>query len=398
MPGAGCAPALRMASAATTASTQTLLWSGPWPPSDSVRAAVEGRWELCPCEASAFADGLERHRLAMVHYRGEPPPAQLRSLLKALDGSDAVCVFVLPRQSRAWGVLSRWSGQVICLGDTADGAEIAGALSAAAALQPTFADLRAQLLELRGRCTHEEELDEEMRLAARLQRDFLPRRLPEVGTARFGVLYRPASWLSGDIYDAVRLDETTVGFYVADVVGHGMPAALLTMFIKRALQTKRIVGNTYQIVPPHVSLEALNADMCRQNLSSCQFCTALYGVLDTNRLCVTFCRGGHPEPLLVHPDGRCERLSSPGPLLGIFEDEPFVSNTTRLATGDRIILYTDGAEEALRPDPQVELPLEQAIAPHLLLPRDELLLKLTSIIDQGGKRPSDDATVMVVDV
>ena len=83
----------------------------------------------------------------------------------------------------------------------------------------------------------------------------MSRRLPEVGPIRFGALYRPATWVSGDIYDVVRLDETHVGFYVADAVGHGMPAALLTMFIKKALLTKRILGHTYEILPPHVSLQ-----------------------------------------------------------------------------------------------------------------------------------------------
>jgi len=85
-----------------------------------------------------------------------------------------------------------------------------------------------------------EELDEEIRLAARLQQDFLPRRLPKVGSSRFSVYYQPAGFVSGDIYDVARLDETRIGFYVADAVGHGLPAALLTMFIKEALQTKRI--------------------------------------------------------------------------------------------------------------------------------------------------------------
>ncbi|HAU37257.1 MAG TPA: hypothetical protein DCX07_06020, partial [Phycisphaerales bacterium] len=110
----------------------------------------------------------------------------------------------------------------------ADARELAARLDAAAALQPTIVRLRDELAAARQASDKAErtfvELGEEMRLAARLQRDFLPRRLPEVGPARFGVLYRPATWVSGDIYDILRLDETHVGFYVADAVGHGMPA------------------------------------------------------------------------------------------------------------------------------------------------------------------------------
>src|SRR5689334_16819345 len=64
-------------------------------------------------------------------------------------------------------------------------------------------------------------LDEELKLAARLQQDFLPRKLPQVGAVSFNTLFRPASHVSGDLYDVMRLDEHHIGFYMADAVGHG---------------------------------------------------------------------------------------------------------------------------------------------------------------------------------
>ena len=97
-------------------------------------------------------------------------------------------------------------------------------------------------------------IDEEMRLAARLQQDFLPKTLPQVGPVRFHTLFRPAGYVSGDLYDVMRLDETHVAFYMADAVGHGMPAALLTMFIKNALVTKEINPNGYRLLPPSESI------------------------------------------------------------------------------------------------------------------------------------------------
>ncbi len=84
-------------------------------------------------------------------------------------------------------------------------------------------------------------LDEELRLAARLQQDFLPKSLPNVGRLHFHTLFRPAGYVSGDLYDVMRLDERRIGFYMADAVGHGMPAALLTMFLKHALVTKELL-------------------------------------------------------------------------------------------------------------------------------------------------------------
>src|SRR6202453_5516879 len=84
-------------------------------------------------------------------------------------------------------------------------------------------------------------LDEELRLAAKLQQDFLPKTLPQIGPVHFHTLFLPAGYVSGDFYDVMRLDEKHIGFYIADAVGHGVPAALLTMFIKHALATKQII-------------------------------------------------------------------------------------------------------------------------------------------------------------
>ena len=283
--------------------------------------------------------------------------------------------------------------------------ELAAQLRTAASIQPTIRRLQSELAAVQSLNAQAsrtlEQMDEEMRLAARLQRDFLPRRLPEVGGARFGVLYRPAAWVSGDIYDIARLDETHVGFYVADVVGHGMPAALLTMFIKKSLQTKRIVGNTYQLVPPHVSLRELNIDICEQNLPSCQFCTAIYAVLDTQSLKMTFARGGHPEPILVRADGRIERLWSEGSLLGIFPDEQFTSLECQFQPGDRLLLYTDGAEDALGRGPDGKVaPMEHSLSSLAELTREEMLLRLSAAVDSRHQDNTriDDVTVLVMDI
>src|SRR5882757_3929622 len=107
--------------------------------------------------------------------------------------------------------------------------------------------------------------DEELRLAARLQQDFLPKSLPQVGQVHFHTLFRPAGYVSGDLYDVMRLDEKNVGFYMADAVGHGMPAALLTMFIKNALVTKQITPDGYRLLPPSQTMARLNDSMIEQN-------------------------------------------------------------------------------------------------------------------------------------
>ena len=123
---------------------------------------------------------------------------------------------------------------------------------------------------------------------------------------------KPASFVSGDIYDVVRLDESHIGFYIADAVGHGMPAALMTMFIKNSLLTKRIVGHQYELVSPDVTLAQLNEDICGQDLSNCQFCSAVYAVVDVNTLELTYAIGGHPRPIVLRASGEMETLESAG--------------------------------------------------------------------------------------
>src|SRR4051812_49004887 len=146
-------------------------------------------------------------------------------------------------------------------------------------------------------------LDEELRLAARVQQDFLPKSLPRVGDVRFQVLFRPAGHVSGDLYDCMRLDESHVGFYMADAVGHGMPAALLTMFLKQALTTKEIFPGGYRLLTPNQTMQKLNDSLVGQNLSQATFATALYGHINTKTLELTFARGGHPNPLVITKSG-----------------------------------------------------------------------------------------------
>jgi sigma-B regulation protein RsbU (phosphoserine phosphatase) len=224
-----------------------------------------------------------------------------------------------------------------------------------------------------------------------------------VGRCRFAALYRPYEWVSGDIYDIARLDETHVGVYIVDAVGHGMPAALLTMFIKKGLQTKRIEGDAYQIVPPAKAMAELNADICQQELPSCQFCTAFYAVIDTANETMTYCRAGHPEPLLYRRGGVIETLNGPGALLGVFPEEQYVDHTLNLRRGDRLVLYTDGVEEALRPPgaPSSEaIPVSHLLRPVVQMDRSRMILTLSDMFDSRSEQDliDDDISLIVMDV
>lgn len=199
-----------------------------------------------------------------------------------------------------------------------------------------------QQLQMAG--TLVDNLAEQLRMAGRVQRDFLPDQLPNCNELQWATIFLPAEWVSGDIYDVVRIDEQHVGFYVADAVGHAMPAALLTIFVKQALVMRETYENNYKIFSPAEVVKNLNVRLTSQKLSGYQFATCCYCLLNIKTMQLTFARAGHPYPVLIRPGKQPEQLESRGSLLGVFENADYVQQTIQLQSGDKLLLYSDGAE------------------------------------------------------
>jgi hypothetical protein len=188
-------------------------------------------------------------------------------------------------------------------------------------------------------------IQDELHLAAQAQREFLPRELTPLHGVSFAALWRPAAYVSGDIYDVCRLDDDHLGLFVADAVGHGVAAALMTMVIIQSLTTRSLDGAERRIMPPGEVLRLLN-ERLRRRAQPSRFATAVYGVVNCRTRMLTLAGAGHPPPLLVHGDGRCETLKTNGGLLGVFDDETYDQIEVELAVEDRLLLYTDGFEQA----------------------------------------------------
>src|SRR6185437_4796406 len=123
-----------------------------------------------------------------------------------------------------------------------------------------------------------QQIDHEMELAQRIQSSLLPRTLPTVPGSRFAVHYLLRDRVGGDFYDVFRLDEHHVGLYVADAMGHGVPASLLTIFVKKGVRAKEVFGQHYRLVPPEEVLQRLNKDLIDQHLSEHPFITMAYAL------------------------------------------------------------------------------------------------------------------------
>ena len=189
-------------------------------------------------------------------------------------------------------------------------------------------------------------IQEELQLAASVQREFLPRILPTLGGIASAALWRPAAYVSGDLYNVMRLDEHHLGLFVTDAVGHGVPAALLTLVISRSLPTKEINGNSYRILSPSEALTQVNADMMTRVGRTTRFATAIYAIIDTRNRQLTVASAGHLPMMRISRGGTCEAILTVGGLLGVFEDETFTEKVITLSAGDKLLFYTDGFEQA----------------------------------------------------
>lgn len=191
-----------------------------------------------------------------------------------------------------------------------------------------------------------DKINEELRLAATMQRDFLPSEIPTLAGYEVDALFRPCGCVSGDIYDVRPIDESRVCVLIADAVGHGVPAALMTMVIAKSVShTIATQSRTGEVDPSRV-LGELNKDLAGRGLDSSRFATAVCGVVDTVNHTITIASAGHPHPLLLRADGTFERVPCEGCLLGVFDEAEYESCEVAIGPGEALLLYSDGFEVA----------------------------------------------------
>lgn len=203
-----------------------------------------------------------------------------------------------------------------------------------------------------------ERMRSDLRTAARIQNAFLPRPDENFPGIRAAWRYQPCDELAGDTLNVLRLDETHVGFYVADVAGHGVASALLSVMLSRLL-SKGTGGEGFlvrhnsaadgpEIVPPAAVARHLN-NQFPWNPEVMEYFTLFYGVFEVRSGVLSYVCAGHPRPVLVPADRPAEQLRSDPPALGMFPDAEFAEHQVRLAPGDRLYAFTDGLVESLNP-------------------------------------------------
>lgn len=195
-------------------------------------------------------------------------------------------------------------------------------------------------VRLRNEAIEAERYTRQMAYAGAVQRRMIPAKPPEHEGAEIGAVYRPTFEVGGDFYDFIKLPQGNLGIAIADVVGKGVPASLMMASLRSALRV--YAYHRYDI--DQIFAE-VNRHVCRET-SIGEFATAIYGVLSPDSRRFTYCNAGHEPPLLLRK-GEIQHLRIGGMVLGVDPQEEFERELIELRAGDVLLMYTDGANEAL---------------------------------------------------
>jgi sigma-B regulation protein RsbU (phosphoserine phosphatase) len=247
----------------------------------------------------------------------------------------------------------------------------------------------------------------DLEYAREMQRSMLPSQMPKDMKVSFQAEYLPAERLSGDFYNVIKLDENNIAVYIGDVSGHGVSAAMLTVFANQNIVYTNDETENLEIITPGFVLKKMYKSFNKTNFNTEAYLVMLYGVYNTSSGCFTYASGGLNEPpLVIKNNGEIIELNSSGfPIckLGEYFMPFFEDSTVNLEPGDKILFYTDGLVEAKNNDGEIYG--QQNIKDFLKLNTALGAVDLKNIVKQNlfshiGKENKlmDDATFLIMEV
>lgn len=234
-------------------------------------------------------------------------------------------------------------------------------------------------------------IQKELEVAKQIQLSILPSAFPNSTNFRVTARYVPMTSVAGDFYDFVVGDDTQAGLLIADVSGHGVPAALIASMVKVAATAQR--ANT---TDPARFLAGMNAVLCGNTQD--QFVTAAYVHLDSQTRELRYSAAGHP-PMLLLRDGKVLEIIENGLILAAFDFATFSNAVHPLEPGDRFLLYTDGLVEAANANGDFfgQEALSAVLRQTAELAPSAASDRIISAVQQWSASQEDDLTVLICD-
>ncbi|MBW2107433.1 MAG: SpoIIE family protein phosphatase [Deltaproteobacteria bacterium] len=248
---------------------------------------------------------------------------------------------------------------------------------------------------------------------AKIQSSLMPKGPSVINGVRFDALFLPSYFVAGDVYNYFRLDENHVGFYVLDVAGHGIPAAMLSVTLSKALSASNHQESLlkqfmpvpeppyYRLITPAMAVRTLN-ERFQADPETMQYFTMVYGVMDTRSRETAITVAGHPLPILLRKGQDAAFVGTGGIPVGMFPDIDYDEQRVHLDQGDRLVLYSDGITECANHAKEQfsEKRLIELISHARGLPLDALMDRIEQALRhwRGSDRFEDDVTLLALEI
>lgn len=248
-----------------------------------------------------------------------------------------------------------------------------------------------------------EQFVSDIEYARKIQQSLLPGEFVSYEGVEFVSLYYPCERLSGDFYDIYMIDDDHIGMYVLDVSGHGVPAALMTMFCMNYIKSSERLINQFRAKKPHRNLKHFFEEFNKVNFPDEMHMVMFFATYDMRARVLTYCSGGmNTLPFVIRTDGQTQKLDQsigfPICRVGSFFTPEFHSAKIDLTIGDRVIFYTDGLTDKSKNFIFDEEELLSALCRGKDLSLKELKETLVGSLSTVFNRLDDDLTFFIMEV
>jgi sigma-B regulation protein RsbU (phosphoserine phosphatase) len=238
-------------------------------------------------------------------------------------------------------------------------------------------------------------IDEELKQVGAIQESLLPTEFPKAEGYDFGAFYTPADQAGGDYYDCIEMSNNYWGFTVADVSGHGIPAAVI-MAITRAIMR----SYTYDVISSSEAISMVNEILC-ENIYTNDFVTMFYLVMNLTNDEVNYASAGH-NPLLLFKKSEMvvKKITAHGMFLGVFDEVEYEEGEFKMEKGDIAFMYTDGLNEAMNKSDE-QYGYDRLISKIIMFHQEKCSDIIKYIMDDvkeftEGRPFADDITIFVI--